>query len=355
MAALAGPAAARPAALGAARPRPGAARRGRPRTAPACATPTGARSRSRPGPRDLTRLAAADLAGADLVTASALLDLLTADEVDALAAACAGAGCPALLTLSVAGHVELDPPDPLRRRRRRRVRRPPAPHRGRRRLLGPDAAGGRRRRVRPARRCACGPRPARGGSARTAPADRRTGCAGWVAAAVEQRAGPARRGRAGYLGDRLHRAAGVTVLVQHQDLLAPTRPPPRGTDRHDPAEARPRPLTAVGRPSAGGRGCGCSPCSPSWPRWSRCSAPRRFAAGLHVLTPGAMLAALGHRPGHHRAHRAALAAGGPAGRAAAAARRRRRRDLPRDLPQRGAARRRARRRRPRGPARPQQR
>ena len=58
-----------------------------------------------PSPRETRagrphRLRAADLAGTSLVTASALLDLLTADEVDALAAACVAAGCPALLTLS---------------------------------------------------------------------------------------------------------------------------------------------------------------------------------------------------------------------------------------------------------------
>ena len=70
-------------------------------------------------PGDLADLDAADLAGASpadrtsLVTASALLDLLTADEVDALAAACVAAGCPALLTLSVTGRVRLTPADPL--------------------------------------------------------------------------------------------------------------------------------------------------------------------------------------------------------------------------------------------------
>ncbi|PVZ03929.1 methyltransferase domain-containing protein [Actinomycetospora cinnamomea] len=47
----------------------------------------------------------------DLVTASALLDVLTAEEVDAIAAACVGAGCAALLTLSVIGQVRLDPPE----------------------------------------------------------------------------------------------------------------------------------------------------------------------------------------------------------------------------------------------------
>jgi len=53
------------------------------------------------------------LAGASLVTASALLDVLTREEIGTLATACTGAGCPALLTLSVAGRVELTPADPL--------------------------------------------------------------------------------------------------------------------------------------------------------------------------------------------------------------------------------------------------
>src|SRR5262249_13578335 len=47
-------------------------------------------------PGDLAHLRAADLASASLVTASALLDLLSADEVAGLAEACITAGCPAL-------------------------------------------------------------------------------------------------------------------------------------------------------------------------------------------------------------------------------------------------------------------
>lgn len=58
-------------------------------------------------------LTAGDLAGTALATASAVLDVLTAADLDALVAACAGAGCPALLTLTVTGRVALDPPDPL--------------------------------------------------------------------------------------------------------------------------------------------------------------------------------------------------------------------------------------------------
>jgi hypothetical protein len=62
---------------------------------------------------DITRLEPGDLAGARLITASALLDLLTAEELAGLVAVCAGAGCPVLLTLSVVGRVELSPADPL--------------------------------------------------------------------------------------------------------------------------------------------------------------------------------------------------------------------------------------------------
>jgi len=89
---------------------------------------------------DITRLGQDDLADATLITASALLDLLTADELDRLVAVCAGAGCPVLLTLSVVGRVRLTPPDPLDARvaaafdaHQRRTT-------ARGGLLGPDAA-----------------------------------------------------------------------------------------------------------------------------------------------------------------------------------------------------------------------
>jgi hypothetical protein len=88
---------------------------------------------------DITRLHPSDLADASLITASALLDLLTEDELAGLVTVCVDAGCPMLLTLSVVGHVEVTPADPLDRRvaaafdahqRRTTVRG---------RLLGPDA------------------------------------------------------------------------------------------------------------------------------------------------------------------------------------------------------------------------
>ncbi|MHC1560658.1 class I SAM-dependent methyltransferase [Actinomycetospora sp. C-140] len=89
---------------------------------------------------DITTLRAADLVGHDLVTASALLDVLTAEEVDGLAAACVGAGCAALLTLTVVGQIRIEPAEPrdlpvaaaFDAHQQRVV--------GGRRLLGPDAA-----------------------------------------------------------------------------------------------------------------------------------------------------------------------------------------------------------------------
>lgn len=87
--------------------------------------------------RDVTTLSAAELAGTSLVTASALLDLLTAEEVTALARACAGR--PALLTLSVDGRTALRPADPLDSAIARAFNDHQRRVTGGRRLLGPDA------------------------------------------------------------------------------------------------------------------------------------------------------------------------------------------------------------------------
>ena len=80
-----------------------------------------------------------DIAGSALITASALLDILTEDELSALITVSVGAGYLLLLTLSVVGRVELTPAEPLDCRvavafdaHQRRVT-----ERGR--LLGPDA------------------------------------------------------------------------------------------------------------------------------------------------------------------------------------------------------------------------
>ena len=88
---------------------------------------------------DVTQLRPDDFAGATLVTASALLDLLTREELTRLIHACAGAGCPVLFALSVSGRVQLLPADPFDARiaaafdaHQRRMT-------PRGRLLGPDA------------------------------------------------------------------------------------------------------------------------------------------------------------------------------------------------------------------------
>jgi hypothetical protein len=60
---------------------------------------------------NLANLRPADLAGASLVTVSALLDVLTSRETHAIVNACVGARSPALFALSVTGDVRLSPRD----------------------------------------------------------------------------------------------------------------------------------------------------------------------------------------------------------------------------------------------------
>lgn len=165
---------------------------------------------------DVARLTPDALDGAALVTASALLDVLTQDEIGALAEACAGADCPALLTLSVAGRLELSPADPLDGE----IADAFNAHQRRDGLLGPDAVG-----------AACEAFGERGMTVRVSPSPWRLGpdeaalteqwLRGWVGAAVEQR--PELRERAErYLRDRLAACAAgeLRVVVQHSDLLA---------------------------------------------------------------------------------------------------------------------------------------
>lgn len=178
---------------------------------------------------DLTGLRAADLAGTHLVTASALLDLLSREEVDALAAACVAAGCPALLTLSVAGRVELRPPDPLDAGIAAAFDAHQRRDAGGRRLLGPDAVA-----------AATEAFERRGATVLDRPSPWRLGpdqapltrewLRGWVGAAVEQRPDLADRADA-YLRRRLGACAagGLSVLVGHRDLLALPPSPGGGT------------------------------------------------------------------------------------------------------------------------------
>ena len=168
---------------------------------------------------DVTRLHPDELAGATLITASALLDLLTDDELARLFTTCTGAGCPVLLTLSVVGRVDLIPADPLDSQvaaafdaHQRR-----ATERGR--LLGPDAvavAGEGFRR--------------RGPEVLLRPSPWRLGAlqaplvaawfAGWVGAACEQRVELAAE-IDDYADRRLAEATAgrLAVTVHHADLL----------------------------------------------------------------------------------------------------------------------------------------
>ncbi|GGN16155.1 trans-aconitate methyltransferase [Lentzea pudingi] len=161
---------------------------------------------------DLTSLKAADIAGADLVTCSALLDLLTAEEMNELAMACVEAHVPALFTLSVAGRIDIDPAEPLdaafqdafNAHQRRVV--------DGRRLLGPDAPAAAEEAF-----------AAAGASVRTAQSPwrmngdalQREWLKGWVDAAVEQE--PALMSE---VSEYLRRRSTASVVVHHVDLLA---------------------------------------------------------------------------------------------------------------------------------------
>jgi hypothetical protein len=168
---------------------------------------------------DVTLLSPDDLSGADLITASALIDLMTGDELAGLVDLCAAAGCPVLVTLSVAGRVELAPDDPLDRcvadafdAHQRRVT-------AGGRLLGPDAVSAAAESFRRlGADVLARPSPWRLG---TADADLvAEWFSGWIDAACEQRAGLAAEADA--YGDRRlaqARAGLLAVTVEHADLL----------------------------------------------------------------------------------------------------------------------------------------
>jgi hypothetical protein len=160
---------------------------------------------------DITRLTPGDLAGASLVTASALLDLLTADELARMLRA--GTGRPMLLALTVVGRVTLSPADPLDAR----IEAAFNAHQRRGRLLGPDAVAAVFDELR-----------GTGAAVLVRPSPWRLDAVhadlmaewtrGWVAAACEQE--PALAAEA-YLDRRLEQAAAgdLAVTVDHADLL----------------------------------------------------------------------------------------------------------------------------------------
>jgi hypothetical protein len=172
---------------------------------------------------DISRLLPGDLAGSALITASALLDMLTEEELSVLITTCVGAGCPVLLTLSVVGRVELTPAEPLDCRiadafnaHQRRVT-------DRGRLLGPEAVA------------VAAEQAARfGAEVLVAPSPWRLGTSdaelaaewftGWVGAACEQEAELAAE-VVPYRRRRLAEAAAgeLSVTVNHADLLISPR------------------------------------------------------------------------------------------------------------------------------------
>ncbi len=173
--------------------------------------------------RDITRLAADDLAGASLITASALLDMFSADELDRFVASCASPGCPVLLTISVTGRVDLDPADPMDEAIREAFNSHQRRTTGGRHLLGPDAV-----------HAAAQAFDRSGYHVELRPSDWRLAASdaaltaewldGWVQAACQQRPDltPAAES---YRRRRLAEASGgrLTATVRHLDLLARPR------------------------------------------------------------------------------------------------------------------------------------
>ena len=167
---------------------------------------------------DITRLPPDELAGATLITASALLDMLTEQELVRLVDSCASVGCPVLLTLTVAGGVELTPADPLDRR----VETAFNDHQ-RRATLGPDAVAAAVREL-----------ERHGMEVLVRPSPWQLGhehaelmiewFTGWVRAACEEDAGLAAEAQ-DYTRRRLEQASAgqLAVTVDHADVLAQKR------------------------------------------------------------------------------------------------------------------------------------
>jgi hypothetical protein len=169
---------------------------------------------------DIARLAPDDLAGAGLIVASALLDMLTIDELGGMLAACTGKRSPMLLALTVVGRVALTPADPLDARMAAAFNAHQRRTTAAGRLLGPDAAPAAAEQLR-----------ATGAEVVVRPSPWRLDARhadltaewleGWVAAACEQE--PDLAAVAGAYRDRrrAQAAAGeLAVTVDHADLLA---------------------------------------------------------------------------------------------------------------------------------------
>jgi len=172
-----------------------------------------------------------DLAGVEalpfpprgLVTASALLDLVSAQWLDAIAAHCASAGAAALFALSYDGRIAFDPPHPDDERVRVLVNRHQRTDKGFGPALGPDATD-----------AAQAAFTSRGYRCRRAPSDWRLDwndaplqaalIDGWADAAIDLSPADAARVDA-WRDARLQAAGAGRLTVGHQDLLALPPPP----------------------------------------------------------------------------------------------------------------------------------
>ena len=160
---------------------------------------------------DITRLAPGELDGASAIVASALLDMLTADELTRMLGACAGH--PMLIAMTVAGRVVLSPADPLDEQ----IVAVFNDHQRRDGRLGPDAVDAAVGQLRG--EVLVRPSPWRLDAA-THAGLMAAWLGGWVKAACEQEPGLA--AEAGpYRDRRLAQAAAgdLTVTVDHTDLL----------------------------------------------------------------------------------------------------------------------------------------
>ena len=161
---------------------------------------------------------------ATAVTASALLDVVTAAEAERIVASCVAASAPALFSLNVSGVVTLHPSAHADSELERAIGAAFNDHQRRdadgRRMLGPDAVP-----------VVAGLFVAAGWRVRTAPTPWRLGAAdgplaaewfdGWVDAAVEQRPDLATAAEDYRRRRRSAAAAGrLRVTVAHEDLLA---------------------------------------------------------------------------------------------------------------------------------------
>lgn len=169
---------------------------------------------------DITRLRSGDLASAALITSSALLDLLTGDELRRLVGTCASAPCPVLITLTVTGAVQLSPPHPLDEVMAAAFNAHQRRTTGGRRLLGPDAADlATRAFTELGRDVVVRASPWRLGPATGALTS--AWLAGWLAAACEQDPRLADKTGSCYASKRFADAAAerMRVVVHHRDLF----------------------------------------------------------------------------------------------------------------------------------------